>query len=121
MSLEAPTAYYVHNLDISIAPYSIEGSNHSFSSPKEVNSDRYMRFSSLRISPTPFTDAEDFEGVISTIEIHLLTDFFLHFFQLPMGKLNDPPAPFTDKVVVMLMTQNMFVVVGVSPKINHFQ
>jgi hypothetical protein len=121
MSLEAPTAYYIHHLDISLAPYSIEGSNHSFSSPKEVNSDRSMRFSSLRISPTPFTDAEYFEGVRSTIEIHLLTDFFLQFFQLPMGKFYDPPAPFTNQVVVMLMAQYMFVVVGTSPKINHFQ
>jgi len=80
-----------------------------------------MRFLSLRISPTLVTDAEYFEGVRSTIEIHLLTDFFLEFFQLSMGKFYDPTAPFTDEMVMVLMAQHMFVVVRVSPEVDHLQ
>jgi len=79
-----------------------------------------MKFSSLRILPTPLADAEYFEGVGSPIKIHLPTDFFLQLFELSMSEFYDPAAPFTDEMVVVLMAQYMLVVMGVSPQVDHF-
>jgi hypothetical protein len=119
VSPETPATCYIHNPDTFVSSYVIKTSNHLFSSPRELKSDGYMRLSSPRISPTPVTNAEYFERMRSTMKIHLSTDFFLELFQLSMGKFDDPTAPFTDQVVVVMMAQYMFIAVRVPPEIDH--
>jgi len=81
----------------------------------------YILFLLLPIAATPFTDTEDFEGMRSIIEIHFLTDFFLELFQRSMGKLYNFTTPFTDQMVVVLMSQYVFIVVRVPSEVNCFQ
>jgi hypothetical protein len=73
------------------------------------------------ISLTTVADSENLKGVGATIEIHLLADLMLEPFQLYMGKLYNPAAPFTDKVVVVLMAHYVFIVLRVTSQIYDFQ